>query len=135
MPAPWCAARIEGRWFGDGAGALRDVRDLSRLRLGEARRLEAREWREGAGCGELWLAGVLEGFVGWRGGVGRVRLPDFLSLGVLAMIRGGYAEDGTRVGGTNFVIGFEFFGGWQNFTGAEDGDLRSSVSGDGRLRA
>lgn len=44
------------------------MRDLSRLRLGEARRLEAREWREGAGGGGLWLVGVLEGFVGWRGG-------------------------------------------------------------------
>lgn len=34
---------------------------------------------------------------------------DFLSLGVLAMIEGGYAEDGTRVGGTNLVIGFELW--------------------------
>ena len=50
MPAPWCAARIEGRLFEleDGAGGLSDVSDLSRLRLGEERRLEAREWRDGA---------------------------------------------------------------------------------------
>jgi len=58
MPAPWCAARIEGRWFGDGAGGLRDVRGFSRLRVGEARRLEAREWRDGAGGWGGVLAGV-----------------------------------------------------------------------------
>lgn len=52
MPALWCADKKVGLWGGEEG--FRVVRDLSRLRDGEAARREAREWVESA-----------EGFVSW----------------------------------------------------------------------
>lgn len=65
---------------------------------------------EGWRCG--W--GVLAGAHGGCGSIGGhwelgggVRLLDLLSLGVLAMVDGCYAEEGTRMGCTSFCVRFE----------------------------
>ncbi len=71
-------------------GGLRAVRDLSRFRVGEVRRLEAREWRDAAVDCRCYFGEVERVLWRRRKEKGTVHLVDFLSLAVLAMVVGSY---------------------------------------------